>query len=336
MSLLDRREDVLTILVGLVLLLAMGAAGGWLLGRLFRGRLDRAGYPRLSTAVARLRGVAEALIVAWIADVVVANAWAPAPPVGFGWLPGLLWLAVLVLATFLAVALWRPLARDHLTLVDQRRGTELARQVGPLVEAAGVVFLLFCAAVIALDHYHVNIQAFLATAGIASLAVALAAQESLANLFAGFTLMLDRPFRLHDPVTLASGESGTVLEIGLRSTKLVTREHTVLIIPNKVLAQAIIANQAYPDRQARVERSFAFGRDADPAAVREALLAAAAAVPAILQEPPPAVYFTALDPSGLHASVVATVADYTEAPAAGSALVEAALVEVRRRGLPLA
>ena len=73
--------------------------------------------------------------------------------------------------------------------------------------------------------------------GVGSLAVGLAAQDTLANMFAGFTLMLDRPFRVGDRIQLASGEVGDVEAIGMRATRIKTSDETILVVPNSLLDQ---------------------------------------------------------------------------------------------------
>ncbi len=86
-----------------------------------------------------------------------------------------------------------------------------------------------------------NVGSLLAGVGVAGLAIGLAAQETLGNIFAGFVLLWDRPFRLGDAVTI-SGTFGNVTEIGLRSTRLRTLEHREVTMPNRQVIQEQIVN----------------------------------------------------------------------------------------------
>ena len=84
----------------------------------------------------------------------------------------------------------------------------------------------------------------LASLGIAGLALSLALRDTLANVFGGIALIMDKNFKVGDTVKLESGESGKVLDIGLRSTKIRTWDNEVIIMPNGLLANAKTINYA--------------------------------------------------------------------------------------------
>lgn len=100
----------------------------------------------------------------------------------------------------------------------------------------GIKFGIWSLAVIvALDNAGYDVAALVAGLGIGGLAFALAAQDTIANLFGGFTIFLDKPFRLNDRIQV-SGYDGSVIEIGIRSTRLKTLDGRILTIPNKSIA----------------------------------------------------------------------------------------------------
>jgi small conductance mechanosensitive channel len=157
--------------------------------------------------------------------------------------------------------------------------------------------ILGLGALVAIEQMGFNVGSLLAGVGIAGLAIGLAAQETLANLLAGFALLWDRPFRLGDSVTIA-GTFGTVTEIGLRSTRLRTLEQLEVTIPNKEVAQQQIVNHSrYPQIRVNVPFRVAYGESIER--VRQLVLAAVATEDKVLAEPAPQVVVTALEAAGV-------------------------------------
>ena len=112
--------------------------------------------------------------------------------------------------------------------------------------------------------WDVNVTGLVASAGIVGLALSFAAQDTLSNLFAGVSILADRPYEIGDYIVLDSGERGEVTHIGLRSTRLRTRDDVGVMIPNGVIARAKIVNEtANPIERYRVpiEVGVAYGSD---------------------------------------------------------------------------
>jgi small conductance mechanosensitive channel len=142
-----------------------------------------------------------------------------------------------------------------------------------------------------------QIGSLLAGLGIVGLAVGFAAQDTLANLIAGLTILWDRPFRTGDNVTIA-GTFGRVTEIGLRSTRLRTLELRDAILPNKdVISQMIVNHTLTPESRLRV--AVGIGYRADLRRAREVLLACGGAEPLALADPPAEVVVTELGDSAV-------------------------------------
>lgn len=218
-------------------------------------------------------------------------------------------LMVLTLAR-LAVAVADAVSRWYLSEVAVKTASPLDEHFVPLVGKLVAVGIYFIGATVVLDRFGVDVTALVTTAGVASLALALAAQETLANMFAGFAIMLDRSYRVGDRIQLADGTVGDVQEIGLRATKLLSFDHELIIVPNKEMAAARIINQSYPDLRVtvRVRVGVAYGTDVEHAkrVLREVCLAH----PDVLKEPAPAAYFTDFGDSALNLLAVCWVADY--------------------------
>ena len=143
---------------------------------------------------------------------------------------------------------------------------------------------------------------WLASAGIVGLAVGFAAQDTLSNLFAGVFILADRPYRVGDYIRLDSGERGKVAFIGLRSTRVVTRDDVEITVPNAVMGGAKIVNETggpHSKERIRIPVGAAYGSDVDQ--VIEVLLASIEDVDdgLICANPDPRVRMRAFGPSSL-------------------------------------
>jgi small-conductance mechanosensitive channel len=191
-------------------------------------------------------------------------------------------------------------------------GSELARQGGPLLSRLGKIVIVLLAATVVLEHFGLNVQSLVVSLGVGSLAVGLAAQDTLANMFAGFTLMLDRPFLPGDRIQLSTGEVGDVETIGLRATWLKTLDETILVIPNSLLVKERVVNHARPTRRitCRVDVGVAYGSDVQ--AVKRILAESALASPLVHQELAPVVLLNGFGDFSLNFRVVFWAHDYAD------------------------
>ncbi len=102
---------------------------------------------------------------------------------------------------------------------------------------------------VVLNSLGISITPILATLGVGGLAVALALQETLSNLFAGFHLTLAKQIGVGDYVKLESGQEGYVVDINWRTTKIRMLSNNVVLVPNSKLAQTVITNYYLPDKE---------------------------------------------------------------------------------------
>lgn len=129
--------------------------------------------------------------------------------------------------------------------------------IGKLVITAGVIFAI-------IQVWNVDATGWLASAGILGVAVGFASKDTLSNLFAGVFILADRPYRVGDYVQLDTGERGEVSFIGLRSTRIITRDDIEVTVPNAVIGGGKIVNETGgPTRKMRVRVpvSVAYGSD---------------------------------------------------------------------------
>lgn len=116
----------------------------------------------------------------------------------------------------------------------------------PLLKKVTNVIIWTIMCLIVLSNFGININALIATLGVSSLAIALAAQDTIANIIAGFLIMIDRPFRVGDDIKLPSGEKVKVLEIGTRRSRFLNSEDkSIIIMPNLDMSKSKVVNFTY-------------------------------------------------------------------------------------------
>ncbi|MBT8114694.1 MAG: mechanosensitive ion channel [Arenicella sp.] len=112
----------------------------------------------------------------------------------------------------------------------------------------------------------IDMTAWLASAGIVGVAVGFAAKDTLANLFSGVFIIADAPYKIGDYVVLDSGERGEITHIGIRSTRLLTRDDVEITVPNSIMSNTKIINESGgpdPKYRIRVKVGVAYGSDID-------------------------------------------------------------------------
>jgi MscS family membrane protein len=148
--------------------------------------------------------------------------------------------------------------------------------------------------------WNINVTAWIASAGILGLAISFAAKDTLANLFSGVFILTDAPFKLGDFIVLDSGERGEVTHIGIRSTRLLTRDDVEITVPNSIMGNAKITNETggpYERYRIRVKVGVAYGSDIDK--VKSVLMDVAGSQPEVCKAPAPRVRFRAFGDSSL-------------------------------------
>ena len=171
-----------------------------------------------------------------------------------------------------------------------------------LLELVAKYVIWFAAVILILATFKVDITPFLAGAGIAGLAIALAAQDIISNFFGGAIITVDKPFRVNDRIKVDT-YVGDVVSIGPRSTRIRTLDYQIVTIPNNKITTNIIVNYAMPDQKLRIAIpvSVAYGSDINK--VKKVLLEIAQNVIGktqyLLADPAPKVFFLEFGDSGL-------------------------------------
>jgi len=174
-----------------------------------------------------------------------------------------------------------------------RRNPGMEQVTNPAILVIRALFAIL-AIIIVLENLGISLTAVWTTLGVGSVAVALALQETLSNLFAGLYLLADRPVSPGNYIKLDSGQEGYVIRIGWRSTSMRTQSNNLLFVPNSTMAKAIIINYSLPELQVSVSVPVHVSYGSDPSRVEKALLditreAAQEGLAGLLMDPPPSV-----------------------------------------------
>jgi len=171
----------------------------------------------------------------------------------------------------IAVVIWYNMLRqltDVLVETARRNRSSKLVQTGMLTLIQNVVkVVLFALAVyFVFLAWDINVTAWVASAGIVGLALSFAAKDTLSNLFAGVSIIMDAPYKTGDFIILDTGERGVVTHIGLRSTRIMTRDDIEITVPNGIIGNSKIINEAGGPSQKhriRIAVGAAYGSDID-------------------------------------------------------------------------
>ncbi len=202
----------------------------------------------------------------------------------------------------LATLVVRTLRRSSSGKLVQSGMLTLIHNVLKVVLVALAIYFLFIA-------WRIDVTAWLASAGIVGLALSFAARDTLSNLFAGVSIIMDAPYKRGDYIILDSGERGVVTEIGLRSTRLLTRDDIEITVPNGIIGNSRITNEAggpSEKHRIRVGVGVAYGSDVDN--VIDLLERIASDHGEILENPAPRVRFRQFGESSLDFELLGWIA----------------------------
>lgn len=179
----------------------------------------------------------------------------------------------------------------------------------PVFEIAFKVFIFGGAAYFIMLSWDLEPTGWLASAGIIGIAVGFAAKDTLANLFAGVFILADAPYKVGDYIEL-DGQRGQVIKIGLRSTRILTRDDIEITIPNSTIANSKIVNESggpSVKHRLRVPIGVAYGSDIDR--VRAVLEEVTRRNEYLSRDPEPRVRFRSFGDSSLNFEVLGWIED---------------------------
>ena len=178
----------------------------------------------------------------------------------------------------------------------------------PLFENIGKIVLFLFSVYFVMLSWNIDVTAWIASAGIISVVIGLAAKDTLGNLFAGIFIMADSPYKEGDYINLDTGERGSVRHIGTRSTRILTRDDIEITIPNSVIATSKIINESggpHERERVRITLDVAYGSDIEK--VKEIMLKIALDSDKVCSSPDPRVRFRKFGESGLNIQLLAWI-----------------------------
>lgn len=186
----------------------------------------------------------------------------------------------------------------------------------------------------------ISIAPLITALGVGGLAVALAIQDTLANLFAGMHILVEKSIRVGDFVRIESGQEGVVHDITWRTTRIRLQPNTMVVIPNSKLAQSVVTNFSLPEERTAITVQVGVSYDCDSDRAEEALrdeaVRASGDIPGMMADPAPVVR---LDPgfgeSSLDYTVICSVRNYADRPVVQHELRKRILRRLRRDGIEI-
>ncbi|MCI5151374.1 MAG: mechanosensitive ion channel family protein, partial [Candidatus Electrothrix sp. MAN1_4] len=214
------------------------------------------------------------------------------------------WQTVLpnVIKTLILAVWWIGLIRE-ITVMNENNTGWAVRKFDKtrfyMLKNISRIILLFIGIIWGLIIWNVNLTPLFASAGIVGIAIALAAKDTLANFFGGIALFTDAAYKVGDYIILESGERGEVVELGIRSTKIKTRDDVMITIPNSIMSTTKIINQSAPEVSYRIRIDVSVSYDSNLREVEKLLLQLAEANTALKKKPEPRVRFRRFDDSAI-------------------------------------
>jgi MscS family membrane protein len=148
---------------------------------------------------------------------------------------------VVLAAAWMLTRILDAIYREYLVPLAEKSENDLDDQLLPILQKGTKLAVWSIGVIVALNNAGYDVGALIAGLGIGGLALAMAAKDTVSNVFGGFTIFSDRPFKLNDRIKV-SGFDGTVVDIGVRSTRLKTLEGRIVTIPNSTFSDSAVEN----------------------------------------------------------------------------------------------
>ncbi len=198
---------------------------------------------------------------------------------------------ITIIVTYILIVIFDIIIDQWGRAFAERTKSKLDNQLLSLSHRFMKVTMILLGLLHALSLWGIEVGPFLASLGIAGIAIAFALQSTLGNIFGGIALILDKSVKVGDVIKLNAETFGTVIDVGLRSTKIKTFNNEVIIVPNGKLVDSQIENHVLPDPTARVVVKFGVEYGSEIQKVKDVIMNEINKLDNVLKEPEPQVLF---------------------------------------------
>lgn len=224
-----------------------------------------------------------------------------------------LYVIAIIILTSIAIRIVRTLTSHTIqTIAEKNKQKDFQQTLSPLANRVVTIVVIGFASIVVLEHFNYSVTSLVTILGAGSLALGLAAQDTISNMISGFVIMIDRPFRVGDRIKIPTGEVGDIFEIGLRSTKILDFDNNMLIVPNNELIKTKIVNYAYPANEIRVIVDVGVAYGSDVTQIKNILISTAKKQPLVLKEPIPEALLMSFGESALQFRLVCRVPSFQD------------------------
>lgn len=185
------------------------------------------------------------------------------------WLNRVVYIAVTINFTWLISRLFDALIREYIVPLTEKTESDFDDQIIPIARKGIRSMIWILGIILALNNAGYDVAALLAGLGLGGLALAMAAKDTVSNIFGGITVFTDKPFKVYDRVKI-NGYDGIVEEVGIRSTRIRTLEGRIITVPNHYFTDNILENvSSEPSRKVKLELGLVY--DTQPEEMEKAI-----------------------------------------------------------------
>ena len=242
--------------------------------------------------------------------------------------------SVIVIITYIAIAVFGVFIDNWGRKAAEKTKSTVDDQLIPIFHRFSRIFISIVGLLFILPVWGIQIGPLLTSLGIAGIAIAFALQTTLGNIFGGMSIVLDKSVKVGDAVKI-DNETGTIVDVGLRSTKLKTLDNEIITIPNGKLADSKILNFLHPDPTLRVSIDFSAEYGSDILKVKKVVLETLGRIPSILKNPAPSIVLAEMGDFALKFKALFWVASFDRKFEAKFSATEGTYNALRKAGITI-